>query len=221
MKTEVMNRLEELRLVIPSGATNTDNAFTTVLASVNSYFGRGEGFREQVYETLKRVVFDGFMIGLQVEKPELLPELSKEYPDGYEDVRDLFDGNGAFEEILLINDETFRAEWYSEVISTTPPTYIWHNRKLEEWGTEISGATASELERLSEIEEFCRGRYESWTLPLIFEDVGRRHQRWSQHRRDFADYIYIERGWDWLIREFGLTTYEPSYIEELRDGDVG
>ena len=215
---EVMRRLDELRGASPSGAWDL---FTTTETALETYYARGEELNAQAYETLKRVVFDGLMSGLEVAHPELLPALTCEHPVGYGNVMELFDGGGAIEEIMTLDPEKFADAFWSEtVMQGQVGVTVWHNDYLEtKWPQALGNAKSKERAGLELMESYCLVRYESWTLPLIFEELGRRHQRWTEDRRAFAKHIYIDRGWRELIETYGLSVYEPSYAGELNEDD--
>ena len=217
-KEEVLTRLDELKGTSPSGAWDL---FTTTETALQTYYSRGDELNETAYDTLKRVVFDGLMRGLEVEHPELLPELSTDYPVGYENVMELFSGGGVLDEILTIDADTFADAFWSEtVMQGQVGVSVWHNDYLEtKWPQALRSARSDEKDGLEAIEKFCRGRYEPWTLALIFEELGRRHQKWTENRRAFAKDIYIDRGWHELIETYGLGLYQPSYVGELDEDD--
>ena len=179
----------------------------------------GGDLNDAAYDALKHVVFDGLMSGLRVEHPELLPELSTEHADGYENVTDLL-GEG-LEEIMTIDTATFLNGFREEtVMQGQVGVSEWHHQLLEQrWPSLIVTSKNSVSDKLVRLSEYCRGRFESWTLPLIFEEVGKRHNEWTENRRAFAKDIYIDRGWHELIETYGLGLYQPSYVGELDEDD--
>ena len=140
---EVMRRLDELRGASPSGAWDL---FTTTETALETYYARGEELNAQAYETLKRVVFDGLMSGLEVAHPELLPALTCEHPVGYGNVMELFDGGGAIEEIMTLDPEKFADAFWSEtVMQGQVGVTVWHNDYLEtKWPQALGKAKSKE-----------------------------------------------------------------------------
>ena len=212
---EVQSKLVELKAASPEEARSL---FASVETELSNFLTGGD-LNEVAYDALKHVVFDGLMSGLSVEHPELLPALSAEHPVGYENVTDLL-GSG-LEEITAIDTATFLNGYSREtVMEGQVGVTKWHHQLLEQrWPSLIVTSKNTVSDKLERLSEYCRGRFESWTLPLIFEEVGKRHNEWTENRREFAHSIYIMRGWGEFIDTLNLQTYKPSYVDELNEDD--
>ncbi len=216
-KDEVNAALAELVLISPRGS---ESLFTPVLKAVESYFARTDDLSPVAYDTLKQIVFDGLMSGLEVDRPELLPPLSSEHPRGYSNVTDLI--SGAFDCIFETDPWDFVEAFTSEtVMQGQTGITVWHNPYLETtWLKEIGAARENLEPQLEALSEYCRGRFETWTLPLIFEEFEYVRNRLLKARREFAREIYIRRGWREFLKTLNLSVYMPSYEGELDEDDA-
>ncbi|MBR1728513.1 MAG: hypothetical protein IJ728_03205 [Selenomonadaceae bacterium] len=212
-RSKIIERIEYLKSISPAGA---DNELSQLLSAVEGYFKRDTDFEILVRRTILRVVSDFFSRSLIVEYPERLPELSTDYPPGYEDVTEIFGGE-VFSEIITISDNEFRSAFQTETVSSggaTTTTYT--NSYITKWISEMSAKAADETKALEKIGEFCIICNEERALALIFEELGRIEQPYNQKKRELARKIYLKRGYDWVIITFDLKVFEPHYLPELR-----
>ena len=213
-KKQIVEKIEELRSVSPSGASSL---FATLLEAINGYFERGEEFERLIRKTILRVTSEAFSRNIEVEFPERLPPLRTDFPKGYSNVAEIFNGD-IFEEIMTVDVSAFRAAFQSHTESgdSGSSTVVWTNSYITSWLEGINSTKEEEVGALETIGEFCIDCNEERGLALIFEELGNIQQDWAGDKRNLGRVIYIERGYDWVITNFNLNVFEPHYLPELR-----
>ena len=215
-QAEIKRRISYLQNISPAGATNVINELAT---AISSYYQRDEEFEKLVRRTLMRVVSDAFSRHIKVEHEELLPPLPEHCPRGYLDVTVIFGGN-VFKEIMEIDDESFKSAFKLENSGggngSGGGTVIWKNSYVTSWLAEISSLKESETAALEKIGDFCITWNEDRGLALIFEELGWIKTDWTRNKRGLAKNVYLTRGYAWVIDNFILNIFEPSYLGELR-----
>lgn len=213
MKAEVISRLDELKEASPPEGAEL---FEPVYAAIGTYFSSDSTLAHDVQYTLHQLLGDVIGRATEYEHQELMPSYPTNFPAGYENVLDLFNGGAAFPEILTIDTEVFVDAFVEE-----PPEGggdeggegegTLKNPYLEAWAEQISGARSGELAGLSAICGFCDGGGFNAGLAMFFEDLGGTVK--SPTVKDIAQRIYIDGGYYGLITEFGLPVHIPTIIE--------
>lgn len=215
-KVQILEKVKHLKSI---ASYTGNNLFTPLESAITSYFERGsiEEFKEQGYKTFKKVVMDGLYRNIQCTHMELLPLKDSNYPVGYEYVGDIFQDNEAFQEIMEISDTKFNSAFKSEEDLNEPTNgNVVTNTYITSWITIIKTSNENEMELLKNLERYCLYSYEHISMAFIFEELGDTWNTYTENRREFAQNIYIEKGWDWFEQTFNVGIFLPSYIEEIR-----
>ena len=211
---EIKNKIMELQIKSPAG---TGYLLNGLISAIDEYFTRDEEFEKLIRRTLMYVTSDVFSRGIEVEYPERLPPLRTDYPIGYEDVTEIFGGE-VFEEIMEIEAEVFINAYESETQTNSSGGVLvtYSNPYITRWIDILSNLSGGETEALETIGEFCISCNEERGLALIFEELGEIRQKWTDKKRELAKLCYVERGYDWVISNFGLEIFEPHYMDSIR-----
>lgn len=207
-KSEILSRLDELR----QNRDDVSELFAPVIEAVEQYFtGDGELMHDVQY-TLHQVVRDAISRSIVYEKQNLLPPAGTDYPPGYEDVRGIFTGGGAFEEIMDVDIEAFNVAYSTEAPSeadeTAEPQLV--NEYLASWLAKLQSARSEELTALGKLSAFCESGGWNSGLVQLFEPLGEIVS--TVPLDDLAKQIYGNKGYKEIIEAFGLDVYIPSII---------
>ena len=222
-KEQIIERIAYLKS-ISSSSGGYGSLFQALEEAVESYFTRDDEFKKQARETFKRVKLEIFFRSFKCDRMDLLPSMSSpEYPVGYLDVMHIFN-TSVFDELLTIDDNTFRAAFYTTQSSEDgggqgSSSVEYHNTYIEKWVEEITSTIVDELVKLKTLEDFCYAAGEKREDSMLFEELGSVKSEWGGNRKGYAHVVYIQKEWDNFNTMFDVGIYEPSYINELRNGD--
>ena len=211
-KTDIMNRLDELNRASPIEAADL---FAPLKEALESYFTADGAFTHDAQYTIHQLTGDIMTRATVYENQEKMPSPPTNAPTGYENVGDLFNGGGAFPEIMTIRTETFVEAFVEEAAEGGDGEEggegTLKNPYLETWAEQMSGARSSELSGLASICQFCDSGGYSAGLAMLFEDLGGVVK--SMSTKELAQRIYIDGGWYTLINEFRLPIHIPTMIQ--------
>lgn len=216
-KNQVLLKIDALKnYCIANGEpTGTYSTFINVLNTpINNYFSQPpDGLLDKMNYLIPQIFSDLMNRDTTFEKP-IGKALSTDYPKGYDDLSLLFDGDGAFTEILNMNAATFLNGF--PVQSTTDETtgttsvVVETNPIIAEWVAKINAAHSAELEKIQAIISFCeRGSYNQGLISL-FENRGKMTR--SKTNQDLAADIYITKKYKEVIQAFNLDVHIPTYL---------
>ncbi len=218
-KTEIMERLDELnRASPPEYEGKTEALFEPVRAAVETYFTSDGVFAHDAQYTIHQLAGDIMTRATKYEHQEKMPTPPTNFPTGYENIADLFDGGSAFPEITTIDVETFVEAYYEEQPEEGGDEGgeggepILHNPYLEKWADQIAGAREGELAGLDAICQFCDSGGYNAGLAMLFEELGEVVESLSVN--GLAQRIYTDGEWLALITEFSLRGDVPAIIRE-------
>lgn len=191
---------------------DVSDMFSALRKATSEYFLRGNTFKEQAYNTFRKVVIDATMRKTGCSKEHLLPAEDTNYPDGYENVGLIFHPQ-ILQEIMAVTDSNFNSAYYRKRINDTLPyQYEMHNTYLEDWAQKIKEYLTDELEALRTLEQYCYVYVENKGLAFSFEDCGAIYQPSAEDKKKIMEDIYTKRGWNWLENMFHVGIFKPSYI---------
>ena len=98
-KQDVMEHIARLKAASPAKVLA---AFEPLEEAVEAFFTKDVELERAIGETLYQVAFNYEYRNTVYEHQEVMPAFGTDYPKGYEDARDLFDGGGAWEEMASI-----------------------------------------------------------------------------------------------------------------------
>ncbi|MBR1760251.1 MAG: hypothetical protein IJ741_03625 [Schwartzia sp.] len=220
-KSEILARLEELK----NDRADVDELFAPVIAKIEKYFVGDSQLTHDVQYTLHQLAQDIMNRKTIYENQSRMPSFPTNYPKGYEDVRDLFVGGGAFEEIMAVSIEDFEAAYVYEPPEdeggggeesagtggdggsgeNLPPS---SNTLLDAWLGMVGAAREGELSGLGAIAGFCEGGGYNGGLAMLFEELGEVIS--SIGKPELAKRIYVSGGYREVIETFGLNVYIAS-----------
>jgi len=212
-KSEILARLAELEAVSPEG---TEDLFTSLRQAIESYFVGGSELSEEVKETIHHVAMDFWDRKTKFEHQELVPSFpSSGFPRGYDDVTVIFDGGGAWEEMMDTDLDTFPSTFVQEIPEEGGDEGggepVWKNPIMEDWTARITASKASAVSAVKALGDFCGNGSLNYGIAQIFEELGNRVE--MPDRQETADRVYISGGFKAVIDEFGLDVLVPSYLK--------
>ena len=226
MDEEVRARLVEMRAVTPPGAMHLMNEYE---AACNGYFERGADFTELLYDAFLGHMFDQFMTDFRAAHKAQLPELDDTPPDCWWNATWIFKGEtGArypFHAMLTLDLSIFAAAYVFEggggAAGPASGSGTWKNDLLTAWALGIDQAKAREARELGEIKEYAFKRYEPWSPPLIYDDLGWRRQKWGNQCYVLMAMTFVDKNWAWVFEVFELQKTMPEFLRELANEDDG
>ena len=214
MEDIVKARLTELRSVTPAGAMNLFNEFYGVC---EGYYARGSDFNQLIFDAFMGHMFDQFMSDFDAERWDRLGELIGSEPEYWRDAEAIFKGFDGelypFTPMLSVSLSAF-AMGYVYVGEPPPSTGYWENKILEEWTLGIRTAQNEESGRLNGIKEYAIKRYEPWSPPLIYEDLGWRRQMWGNRCGELMYRVFEAKNWGWVFKWFEIEGDTPEILRE-------
>ena len=201
-KNEILVRLDELRTV----REDVDDLFSPLIRAVEKYFTGDSQLTHDVQYTIHQLTQDFMARKTFYENQSLLPPFPENYPKGYENVRELFDGGGSFEKIMTVSIEDFEAAYVFEEPTHTQPPVI--NTFLVVWLAELEAARSKELDGLGAVSAFCESTGFNCGLAHLFESLGEIIS--SPGTSDLVKRIYQDGGYKEIIKAFGINVYIPT-----------
>lgn len=217
-KTEVLNKISSLsQYCVANGYEGGNYAgFISVLSTaVEQYFSSySPELVNSVNVLIPNLYSDLYLRDTSYERPMGGP-LPTNYPKGYSDLTELFDGAGVFTEILNISPATFLAGF---PVQTTPAgeeggsstTEVLINPIIPVWATLLESAHQEEIVGIEAISAFCIKSAMCHSLIALFEDRGKATR--TKQTPDFAYDIYIGMKVKEVIQTFNLNIHIPTYL---------
>lgn len=211
-KAEIMSRINELQAVSPSGA---GDLFAELRESVESFFTSSAGMSDLVAEVIHHLSMDIFERKTKYEHQELVPPFpSDNFPRGYNDVTELFNGGGVWDEIFAVDLRTFPDTFIEEAGGGGDEggsgESVLKNPIMEDWISRLPASKSTAIASLQTLGDFCSGCGLNYGIAQLFEDLGNRTG--SPERVELADRVFITGGFKEIIEAYGLTTLIPSYL---------
>lgn len=216
-KNQILEKITELKnYCITNGESTGDYAgFISVLTEpINNYYSHPpDGLLDKMNYLIPQIFNDLMYRSTTYENPIGKP-LSTDYPQGYADLAALFDGGGAFTEIMNMDAETFLNGFPVETVTDgttgTSSTVVKTNPIIAAWTAEINAAHSAELDKIQAIISFCeRGSYNQGLISM-FEDRGTMTR--TKSNRDLAHEIYIDKKYKDVIQSFNLDVHIPTFL---------
>ena len=227
-KAEILERVAYLQSESPAMATPL---FEELNAALDAYFYRDEAFTCQVKYNIHCLTYDTELRSHDYVNSENMPIMNDNYPKGFEDVTILFDTEGAFEEIMMIELPPFLTAFFmvipeAEESNETPPAPVMTNSYVVSWTERINAAIEKELAGLKEIASFCEGCGYDVGLAMYFEDYFEANDPYKAKdyskndpditavdKKGIAKKIFDDGGYGWIKDTFELEMYVPSCLE--------
>lgn len=216
-KQQITNKLNELTAYCTAnGYEGGDYAgFISVLNSpINNYFNTtSDELSDSLIALIPKLYNDLKLRDTTYERPVGKP-LSTNYPKGYNDLTALFDGGGAFSEIMSISPATFLAgfpvETTTDETTGTSSTVVLTNPVIAEWQSKVNNAHNAEIKGIEAIMVFCERTAFGQVLIGMFEDRGK--MSYTKSKEDLAKEIYVGMGVKEVIETFNLDVHVPTYL---------
>lgn len=212
---EIMTKINELIAYCEANGepTGTYAAFISVLNSpINNYFNTtSDELSDNVRDLIPKIYNDKLLRCTTYERPIGKP-LPTDYPKGYMDLTVIFDGGGAFSEIMAISPATFLDGFPVETASDEGGSSIivLQNPIIEEWQSKVNNAHNTEIKGIETVMEFCERGGFGQALIYLFEDMGKMTK--TKGKQDLAREIYVDMGVKEVIETFNLDIHVPTYL---------
>lgn len=214
-KDQVLKRIEELTAYCEAnGYDGGDYAsFISVLnPAIEQYFASTSAeLKNSVRDLIPKLYNDLMLRDTTYERPVGKP-LPTDYPKGYMDLTVIFDGGGAFSEIMAISPATFLDGFPVETASDEGGSSIivLQNPIIEEWQSKVNNAHNTEIKGIETVMEFCERGGFGQALIYLFEDMGKMTK--TKGKQDLAREIYVDMGVKEVIETFNLDVHVPTYL---------
>lgn len=187
-KTEILNKVEALKESSPAPA-----AFNELDSAIATYFDSDADLARETAYTICQLTTDATNKGTIYEHQELLPSAKDgEEPKGYNDIREIFDVAGIWDEMMATSSVT--------------------QEQIENWIASIEEARGEELAGLKAVSDFCEAGSYNTGMAVLFEDLGDVIQ--SVDKDSLLERIYTSGGFLELIKVFGMDIYIPSKLRQ-------
>lgn len=216
-KDEILSRIAELENISPADA---GELFAALRDAVEAFFVPEGNMDEVVAETIQHLGIGLMERETEYEHHELLPPFPPvgNLP-GYNDVTELLDAGGVWEEILAVDNDAF-IEKFQYVTpeageesggSEEEAVPLLVHPMMEEWTARIPAEREKVLPALERISDFCGSSTLNYGIAQMFEDLGIRTK--TPDRTETAERVYISGGFKALIETFALDVHVPSCLK--------
>lgn len=213
-KTDVTNKLAELKAYSITEEPLTESLFTPIESAVQAYFNAVVGTAGAFRDVVKYMYNDIFRRTTAYEN-EFPLNLPTNYPAGYGDIRTCFYN---FAMLMEIDNETFYSGFVFESQSagtggTGGATVVVpvRNTYLDTWTAAITNAATSNPASVSVLAEWCKNSEGDSDLVDLLEDRGIIIEQKS--REEITKIIYNERGLLEVIQTLGISVYIPTLLQ--------
>lgn len=214
-KDEILAQISHLEDISPVEA---GDLFSPLCAAVEAFFAPDSSMNHDVSYTIERVGMDYVNRNIVFENQDRLPSFNANFPPGYHRIGDIFDANGAFADIMSIDDETFVDGFYEEAAEGAEGAgdegggspALLHDG-IAAWIERIETGKSAALAKMKTLADFCESGSSGFTLANFFEDLGQPVH--VPDNKEAAQKVYREIGWQEIIDIFGLDVFVPSYLK--------
>jgi len=215
--SQVLTKIDELTVYCVNNGYEGGNyaGFISALTpAIQQYFNTSSPELENSVKVLiPNLYADLHLRDTSYERPIGGP-LPNNYPKGYSDLTELFDGAGVLTEILNISSASFLAgfpvETTTDEASGTSSTVVLTNPIIATWVSKLSTAHAAEIKGIEAISAFCIKSAMCHSLIALFEDRGKQSR--TKETPDLAEDIYIGMKVKEVIQAFNLDVHIPTYL---------
>lgn len=224
-KEEIMEAVGRLKEASPEEGMEV---FAPLEEAVTAYYTASGELGQTVGECAFQVALNQEYRNTIFAHQERMPTFSSNFPKGYKDVRDLFDGGGTWQEIEEIDEQTFvdafefpagaeegdGAGGASESDTGSDgeggEEEKVRNPYIEDWTARVEASREAIVPGLKAIIAFCESGATKMGMAVYFEEHGEIES--APKRRETADRIYITGGYKEVIEVYGLDVFIPSYL---------
>lgn len=216
-KKQVLDKITELTNYCKEHGEPTgdyEGYINLLIPPITNYFDKPPAtLSENVTDLIPKLYNDLILRDTTYEHPIGKPP-STNYPEGYNDISSIFDGDGVFSEIMDMDAESFLQGFPVEE-STDPTTgetsvAVQQNMCVTVWTIALVGAMSEDMAKMDAITKFCEQCAFGQELITIFEDRGKSTR--TKDGQSLAREIYIEKGIKDVIETFGLDVHIPTYL---------
>lgn len=225
-KEEIIEAIGRLKEASPEEGMEV---FAPLEEAVTAYYTASGELGQTVGECAFQVALNQEYRNTIFVHQERMPTFSSNFPKGYKDVRELFDGGGAWQEIEEIDEQTFvdafefpagAAEGDGEGGASESDTggddgeggeeEKVRNPYIEDWTARVEASREAIVPGLKAIIAFCESNAINQGLAVYFEEHG--GIKSALKHRKIADIIYITGGYKEIIEIYNLDVFIPSYL---------
>lgn len=168
---------------------------------------------KSVRDLITHLYTDLLLRDMKYENPVGGP-LPTNYPAGYHDLTSIFNGNGALDAILAMDEKTFLngfpIETSTDAESGSTTETVLANPIIAVWTEQLSTAHSAEIDKIQNIMDWIENYSFGRELINLFEDRGK--VTMSKGKKDFAQNIYIDMKIKEVIETFALDVWVPTYL---------
>ena len=209
-KEEILQDIERLKAASPNAGRDK---FLPLEEAVEEYFAPQEGMESIIGECAYQMAFNYEYRNTVFVNQERMKKFSEDYPKGYEDVRDLFDGGGVWDELAEMPEDRFAAAFQSVVSDSDTGGTTLTNHYLVEWAARVSESRAAIIPALEEIKNFCEADATNHGLAVYFEEHGGIAS--APTHREIAERVFAAGGYAEVILTYNLSdVHIPTYIND-------
>ncbi len=212
-KEEVLQNIERLKAASPDTGRE---CFEQLEQAVEEYFTPQEGLERLIGECAYQMAYNYEYRHTVFAHQELMRKFSENYPKGYEDVRDLFDGGGVWEELAEMPEDKFVAAFQLTPLTVSESDTggaSMTNSYIAEWAARVSDSRAAILPALEAINDFCEVDATNHGLTVFFEEHGGIVS--VPTHKEIAERVFAAGGYAEVIRTYNLSdVHIPTYISD-------
>ena len=213
-KAEILQDVSRLKAASPSEGRK---CFAELEEIIAEYFAPQDNMERIVGECAYQLAYNYEYRNTVYANQEVMGKFSEDYPRGYEDVRDVFDGGGVWEELAAMPEDKFAAAFKpvtgsvseSDTGGATAATTMT-NPYLEDWTVRAYESWMAILSELGAIINFCEEDATNNGLAVYFEEHGGIIS--APTRKEIAERVFVTGGYAEVICAYGLNIHIPTYI---------
>lgn len=209
-KETILQNIERLKAASPREGWD---AFAPLVEAVEEYFTPQEGLERLIGECAYQMVYNYEYRNTVFANQKCMLKFNENYPKGYEDVRDIFDGDGVWKELEEVQEDSFAAafQYPPASVSDSDTGETITNPYIDEWVVRVNTSRANIIPSLEQINAFCEADATNYGLAVYFEEHGETIS--APTHKEIAEHVFVARGYADIIRTYGFTMHIPSYIE--------
>ncbi len=198
--------LDKLAYLKAESHQDSDELFLPIENAIANYFQYDGMLEYEVLYCIHQMANDLINRATAYEKSTYAPKYPQDFPQGYEDITDIFVGGGAFLAIKTITLTEF-LQGFDSLLPEVSPT---ENSFLLAWEKQINSARGLEISAIKAVSSFCDSAGLSSGLNLRFEDLGAVEVNITQ--KTLVERIYITGGFKELVEAMKLDVHIPVSV---------
>lgn len=217
VEQQIVNKVNELESYCANnGEPGGDYAgfVSTLRQAITTYYDSSSSNLCDNVQTLIAALYNDLSRRCTTYEKQIGDPLPTNHPKGYEDLTEIFDGNGVFSEILNMDNEKFLngfpVNTSVDEMTGASSTSVEINPIITTWISTLNVAHEAEIAQLEALIKYCTDGATQTMLIALFEDRGKATR--TKEVSDIAKEIYIDKKIQEVIQAYNLKIHVPTYL---------